>query len=59
MEFLNQVWQTNILLVVLCGIQVLILLEMYARAKRGKCTRDLHGSGECTRDRHGSEGERL
>ena len=23
MEFLNQVWQTNILLVVLCGIQVL------------------------------------
>ena len=55
MEFLNQVWQTNILLVVLCGIQVLILLEMYDRAKRGKCTRDLHGSGECTRDRHGSE----
>ena len=44
MEFLDQVWQTNILLVVLCGIQVLILLEMYARAKRGKCTRDSHGS---------------
>ena len=34
MEFLNQVWQTNILLVVLCGNHVLILLEMYARAKR-------------------------
>ena len=47
MEFLDQVWQTNILLVVLCGIQVLILLEMYARARHGR------SSGECTRERHG------
>ena len=53
MDFLNQVWQTNILLVVLCGFQVLILLEMYARAKSGKCTGDLHASGGCTRDRSG------